>query len=106
MFKRLRKPTSTTSSEATVEVIADDCPFATGISIRLRKQFNWIDIPHDQVFDCELTSKFPWFWPWYNTNDLSLLLPSTYRDLYFNMESRIVAVRHQFVMEWNKIIPQ
>ena len=109
--KRLPKPTTLSSdplSETTV-VVVDDHPFATGISIQLRTQSNWIDIPHDQVCDCELAFKFPWFLPWYNSNDLSLFLPDTYRDLYFKIEFRVVVVKrenniYEFVMEWNKII--
>ena len=46
---------------------------ATGIELLFYGTIGWIKIPHDQVH-ASVVATLPWFWPWYNSNDISPLL--------------------------------
>ena len=87
--------------------------FETGISILKYDQHDWIDVPHDQVKNCEIVSMLPWFWPWYNLNDLSLLLPPPIQEPEFNVEFGITIVKresdnepykYEFAMEIKQLV--
>ena len=66
----------------------------TGISILPDNQKDWIDIPHNQVHT-SIVATLPWFWPWYNSNDLSLLHSLEFEDETFGLKTQVILTRRK-----------
>jgi hypothetical protein len=75
------------------DLFADGILLNDGIS-RTDLGSNIIHITANQLQDHKI-SKYPWFWPWYYYNDISLLIATHFQDSSYHLNMQIVIAKRK-----------